>query len=90
VADWTADGELDVLIGAGDGNVHLYQGLCLSADFDNDGDTDLNDYTHFHDCLNGPGVPPAMKDCDDADSDADGDVDLQDFGPFQDCLAHGV
>ena len=27
VCDWTGDGYLDVLIGAGDGNVHLFQGL---------------------------------------------------------------
>ncbi len=37
VCDWTGDGLLDVLIGAGDGNIHLYQGvpepsgLCLVA-----------------------------------------------------------
>ena len=27
VCDWTGDGYLDVLIGAGDGKVHLYQGI---------------------------------------------------------------
>jgi hypothetical protein len=27
VCDWTGDGYMDVLIGAGDGNVHLYQGV---------------------------------------------------------------
>ena len=27
VCDWTGDGYLDVLIGAGDGNVHLFQGV---------------------------------------------------------------
>jgi hypothetical protein len=27
VCDWTGDGQLDVLIGAGDGKVHLYQGV---------------------------------------------------------------
>ena len=27
VCDWTGDGYLDVLIGAQDGNIHLYQGI---------------------------------------------------------------
>jgi hypothetical protein len=27
VCDWTGDGHLDLLVGAGDGKVHLYQGV---------------------------------------------------------------
>ncbi len=31
VCDWTGDGEPDVLVGAGDGKVHLYQGIADAA-----------------------------------------------------------
>lgn len=42
VCDWTGDGLVDVLIGAADGKVHLYRGVC-AADLDGDGATELTD-----------------------------------------------
>ncbi len=47
VCDWTGDGYPDVLIGAGDGKVHLYQSVPQPGDFDNDYDVDLNDFAAF-------------------------------------------
>jgi hypothetical protein len=44
VCDWTGDGYLDVLIGAGDGKVHLYQSVGLLGDIDKDYDVDLCDF----------------------------------------------
>jgi len=44
VCDWTGDNYLDVLIGALDGNVHLYQGLPFLGDFEPDGDVDFFDF----------------------------------------------
>ena len=44
VCDWTGDNYLDVLIGASDGKVHLYQGLPFLGDFEPDGDVDLADF----------------------------------------------
>lgn len=43
VCDWTGDGCLDVLIGAGDGKVHLYQSI-VPGDFEPDGDVDSADF----------------------------------------------
>jgi len=53
------------------------------ADFDNDGDVDLDDLLHFTTCLSGAGLTPSDPSCGDADLDHDGDVDLDDFGLFQ-------
>ncbi|MBP7936251.1 MAG: PKD domain-containing protein [Phycisphaerae bacterium] len=53
------------------------------ADFDNDGDVDLDDLLHFTTCLSGAGLPPSDPACSDADLDHDSDVDLDDFGLFQ-------
>jgi len=57
------------------------------ADYDGDGDVDLDDYAAFVDCAAGPNQPPApslpgitFSDCLDAfDADFDRDVDLPDF-----------
>ena len=47
VCDWTGDNYLDVLIGASDGKVHLYQGLPFLGDFEPDGDVDFSDFAIF-------------------------------------------
>jgi hypothetical protein len=51
------------------------------ADFDVDGDVDLDDYLAIHDCIDGPdgGI---MPDCDNKDFNGDETVDLIDIAPF--------
>jgi hypothetical protein len=44
VCFWTGDGYLDVLIGAGDGKVHLFQGIPEICDINLDGDVDFIDF----------------------------------------------
>ena len=46
VCDWTQDGYLDVLIGAGDGKVRLYMGI-PRGDLDKDYDVDFTDFALF-------------------------------------------
>jgi Concanavalin A-like lectin/glucanases superfamily len=60
--------------------------LAASTDFDNDGDVDLADFSHFQACFNGPNRSPAASGCDDSDLDHDHDVDLADFATFQACF----
>ena len=54
----------------------------LPADFDRDGDVDLEDYEILAACLTGPGgqVTPECLACD---LDGDADADLIDFGKFE-------
>jgi hypothetical protein len=61
--------------------------LHARADFDFDGDVDLNDFATFSNCFTGAGVtnrPPAcqVSDFPATDLDDDGDVDLNDFNTF--------
>ncbi len=59
--------------------------LLPAADFNTDGDVDLDDFQHFQSCYNGPNQAPARSGCGDADLDGDGDVDLTDYRDFQAC-----
>ncbi|MHC4091420.1 MAG: hypothetical protein ACYSVY_14290, partial [Planctomycetota bacterium] len=66
------------------------------GDFDTDGDTDLDDYAVFADCMDGP-VSSVAPGCEPGDFDRSGAVDLRDFGVFQrafspvfDCDSNGV
>jgi len=84
VCDWTGDDVPDVLIGAYDGNVHLYEGVRMPGDFDGDGNVDLDDHAGFVGCLSGPDVVAPTELCREAfDFDFDSDVDLEDFGEFE-------
>lgn len=62
--------------------------LAAAADYDDDGDVDLDDHEVFTDCLAGPGALPApasvtVQECLDAfDVDEDMDVDLFDYADF--------
>lgn len=59
--------------------------LVLLSDFDcdGDGDVDLDDFTDFAACFEGPGAGLPEVDCTCFDSDADADIDLGDFVEFQ-------
>ena len=82
---WTGDGYFgpidgypDVLIGAGDGQIHLYRGIPTPGDIDADGDVDFTDfalfaaYWHQSDC----------GQCGGADLTNDGKVDIDDLSRF--------
>ena len=88
VCDWNEDGLKDLLIGAGDGTVHLYMGMAPSpcADFDDDGHVDPDDGNYFLSCHTGANVPQSDPACASADLDGDGDVDQDDFGLMQRCF----
>jgi len=47
VCDWTGDGYPDVLIGAGDGRIHLYQSIPQPGDMDGDYDVEADDFALF-------------------------------------------
>ncbi|MCJ7777196.1 MAG: hypothetical protein MUP16_02630 [Sedimentisphaerales bacterium] len=47
VCFWNSDGYPDILLGANDGKVHLYEGLVKPGDFDADGDIDFADFALF-------------------------------------------
>ena len=78
VCDWTGDGYVDVLIGAGDGKIHLYQSVPQPGDMDKDYDVDFADFAWFilywqaTDCGR----------CDGADLTGDGNVDSDDLQQF--------
>lgn len=78
VCDWTSDGYFDVLIGAEDGKVHLYQSIPQPGDMDNDYDVDMDDFAIFalYWGLSGCG------DCGGADLIDDDIVDMLDVAEF--------
>lgn len=79
VCDWTGDGPVDVLIGAGDGRVHLYQGVWPPGDLNRDGVVNQGDVDWFEFCYTGAGGGPVGFDCELADFDGDDDVDCGDW-----------
>lgn len=74
VCDWTGDGYLDVLIGAGDGKIHLYQSVPQSGDIDKDYDVDLTDFAWLSIFWHQTGCGK----CAGADLTGDGKVDIRD------------
>ncbi len=58
----------------------------VAADFDSDGDVDLDDFLAFMRCFNGPNQPAAAPDCGEEDLDDDTDIDLDDFLAFTRCF----
>jgi hypothetical protein len=77
VCDWTEDGYLDVLIGAYDGKVHLYQGV-IAGDMDYDRDVDLSDFAVFADHW----LEPDCGVCGGTELTHDGSVGLDDLQVF--------
>lgn len=61
--------------------------LAVRADFDRDGDVDLDDFAHLQCCMRGPGLAPDDTACKDALLDGDGDVDAADALLLQGCLS---
>ncbi len=71
------------------GAVPILAGVAVPGDFDGDGDSDLDDYAVFFQCMAGPNASPSppppttAQECLDVfDFDADLDVDLFDSGDF--------
>ncbi len=56
------------------------------ADFDEDGDVDMEDFGHLQVCLTGTSIPQHESDCQDARLDEDLDVDQEDMAIFLGCL----
>jgi hypothetical protein len=85
VCYWTGDGHFglidgyaDVLIGAGDGKVHLYRGIPAPGDADADGDVDLTDFALFAACWRQTGTGQ----CAEAELTGDDQVDINDLSRF--------
>lgn len=57
------------------------------ADFDGDGDVDIEDFGTLQRCYTGPGVPQDDGACVLTLLDTDSDVDQDDFGLFQACFS---
>jgi hypothetical protein len=75
VCHWTEDVYPDVLIGASDGKVHLYQGIPTPGDMDGDGDVDFADFSAFAACWN----EADGAQCEAADITGDGQVNADDL-----------
>ncbi len=61
-------------------------GLPIYGDFDRDMDVDLNDFSRWVGCFNGPNQPLPDSSCAPVDFDRDADVDLADFVRFSACF----
>jgi hypothetical protein len=86
VCDWTGDGYLDVLIGAGDGKVHLYRGIPI-GDMDKDYDVDFMDFALFAQYWQQTNCGK----CGGADlAGGDGNVDVNDLQQFVENWLIGV
>jgi hypothetical protein len=76
ICDWTGDGPADVLIGAGDGLVRLYQGVAVPGDTNGDGVVDIEDLLFllgvWGECPDPPVLCPA-------DFDGNGIVNVTDL-----------
>ncbi len=57
------------------------------ADFDDDGDVDLADFSYLQSCLSGPNTLPEDLLCLDADLDGDDDVDPADLSRMRACMS---
>ncbi len=84
---WTGDGHFgpkdaywDLLVGYGDGKIHLYRGIPKAGDFDGNGTLDADDFTVLVQALGKP-VPPEGS---PADLNGDGVVDNLDLRLFAD------
>ncbi len=69
------------------GGFTVTQAVYVGADFDRDGDVDLDDFAQFQLCFNGPNEPPpCAAPPTNGDLDGDGDVDLVDYNVLVACF----
>lgn len=80
VCHWTADEYLDVLIGAGDGKLHLYQGITKLGDINGDTKVDTADFA----LLLAYWLQTDCGLCGGADLTGDGSVNMDDLQIFFD------
>jgi len=80
------DGYPDVLIGYGDGKIHLYRGKPMGRDLNGDCHINFNDLVYFAHCWFAAGT----GDCIIADFNKDGQVDWLDLQAFADAWLMGV
>jgi hypothetical protein len=82
VCYWTGkhDGYWDLLVGYGDGKIHLYRGIPKAGDFNGNGTLDADDFTILVKALDKP-VPAGGSPCD---LNKDGVVDNLDLRLFAD------
>ena len=90
VCDWTGDGFLDIIVGAEDGLVHLYETFLLPGDTDYDFDVDLNDFATFSSYWQYDGCCGQNKWCQHCDIVTDGQVALDDLIQFANYWLAGV
>ena len=90
---WTGDGHFgpidaypDVLIGAGDGKVHLYTGIPEIGDMDGNGNVDIADLVLFADYWS----QTDCGRCGGADFTGDGNVDIDDLTLFIEIWLSGL
>lgn len=93
VCYWTGDGHFgpidaypDVLIGAGDGKVHLYRGIPEIGDMDGNGNVDIADLALFADYWS----QTDCGRCGGADFTGDGNVDIDDLTLFVEIWLSGL
>jgi hypothetical protein len=63
-------------------NAGVYVDDIPDADYDADGDVDVDDYDAFVSCFTGAGIPPGTPECGFFDLESDGDVDCADWDLF--------
>ncbi len=93
VCYWTGDGHFgpidaytDVLIGTGDGKVHLYRGIPEIGDMDGNGNVDIADLALFADYWS----QTDCGRCGGADFTGDGNVDIDDLTLFIEIWLSGL
>jgi len=82
VCDWTGDGYYDVLIGAGDGKVHLYQSIPQPGDINKDYYVNFIDFALLAIRWLDSTCGSPNNWCNYADLTGDGEVGWQDLGPL--------